>query len=409
MFIYDKFFLLLVCLLYLIGCTQNKFNFPKDGKEGFIDLSSIQFCGAFEFSDSAKKMYSLSPASSRAMYIISQMKDYSGISLDITICKGKVPNALATTIDNKKIIIYNEDFLDDIDKKSQTYFWQSVFILAHEVGHHLYEHTLASDTALRFQQELQADEFAGFILYRMGAPIEVSTWIMRTTNLQTPSGDKTHPPRQTRNAAIEKGWQKGYVQTFTIPVPPPPPFDSSENNNFIEDGYFDCSKLLENNQEIYGFHSDHTTGCKLDSLITTGAGIIDFLVNDSTVGPEIYRDTLIGVIMSLDKDDYNYNLGGFLKKTNARIRILKYNKQLNPLFKNYNLYVSDISCPSPLEGAWNFFTKTFKPGQWVKFKVIVENSTIITNTYRFSYLKFIAPPTEISNQIFSPFSKNYPK
>ena len=277
------------------------------------------------------------------------------------------------------------------------------------MGHHLYEHTLETNKSVRYKQELEADEFAGFILYRMGATKEVSSWIMKTSNLQTSSGNDTHPPRKSRTIAIEKGWEKGYAQTFTIPVPPPPAFDPKENDNFIENGSFECSQLLESDEVNYHFHSDNVSGCKLDFQISNGSGILDYFLKDSILGPQIYRDTLIGVILSLDKDVYNYDLGGFLEKTNARVRIYRYNRQLNPMFNNNNLYVTDVSCPSLTEGAWNYFTKTFKPGQWIKFKVIVENSTVMTNTYRFSYLKFISPPQEVSNQILSPFSKNYLK
>ncbi|WP_126247804.1 M48 family metalloprotease [Chitinophaga rhizosphaerae] len=395
--------------VFLAGCSSTPFKAPNDHAKGYIDLKTVKFCGAFPYSDSAKKRYELSPASDRALEIMRQIEEYSGISQDIAICQGKVSNALATTIDGRKIIIYSEDFMNDIDKVSRTVFWQSVYILAHETGHLLYDHRLAEDTATRFKQELQADEFAGFILYRMGASADYSTWIMNTSYLQNDDNLRTHPDRARRANAIDRGWQKGYIQAFTIPVPPPPRFYPESKHDFSPNGYCDCHQLLSHDS-IYRFHSDFMDGCELDSMITAGLGMVDYFITDSLVGPMIYRDTMVGVIIDLAKPEYEQELGGMLVHTDLKVRIFQYNRKLNPLFNNHNLYVTELHKPHAEEGFWNYFTTTVKPGQWIKFKVIVENATNIFPTYRFSYFEFIPPPSELNNPIiFSPFSKNIPK
>lgn len=399
---------LIMIFAALTACSQHAFKAPENGQDGYIQLASIPFCAAFGSDDSTMKKYKLEPASERAHYIVQEMEDYSGISMDIDIFKGMVPNALATTYNNKKIIVYNENFIEMLDKVSGSSFWQSIYILAHEIGHHLYAHVLAADTTIRYKQELQADQFAGFILYRMGAPEEMATWIMNTAYLQADHNQNTHPARPLRAAAISRGWQRGYQQAFNIPVPPPPPFDEEERNSFLSKKYFDCADLLSDSA-IYRYHTDLMNGCQLDSITTAGAGMIGYFMTDSIIGPEIFRDTLVGVILNLENPVYNLDLGGFLESTDARIRILKYNKQKNPLFNNDNLYVTDVFSPDKPEGGWNYFTKTFKPGQWLKFKVIVENASVITNTYRFSYLEFIAPPNDIPSQnLFSPLTKTLP-
>ncbi|UPK71385.1 hypothetical protein [Chitinophaga filiformis] len=396
----------LLFLCGLLACHQQRFVAPGTDNKGSIDLSLTPFCGALPFGDSAIKRYELTLASPRAQDVMRQLVEYSGIDLNIAIYQGKVPNALATTIDGQRVIIYNEDFIDEIDKVSRTFFWQSIFILSHETGHLLYGHVLSADTAVRYRQELEADEFAGFILYRMGADINASTWIMNSVHLQNDIDLRTHPSRERRAAAIDRGWQKGYTQAFTIPVPPPPPFDMQERNNFMPEGYCDCRDLLSSDS-IYRFHSDFTDGCGLDSMITVGEGMIDYFMSDSLVGPMVYRDTLIGVIIDLRNDEYEQDLGGMLESTDLKVRIFRYNRAVNPLFTNYNLYITDLQHPKPEEGAWNYFTKMVKPGQWIKFKVIVENATTMFNTYRFSYLEFIPPPKEVAGSIIlSPFSKN---
>ena len=78
-------------------------------------------------------------------------------------------------------------------------------LLAHEVGHHLNGHTIkrsGSKPAL----ELEADEFAGFVLRKMGASLEQSHEVMKY--IARTEASKTHPARASRMIAIENGWNK---------------------------------------------------------------------------------------------------------------------------------------------------------------------------------------------------------
>jgi hypothetical protein len=81
--------------------------------------------------------------------------------------------------------------------------------LAHEVGHHLEGHTVLG-TNSRPEIELEADEFAGFILCKMGASLEQAQLAMHY--IAEMKASKTHPGRIDRLAAIEKGWNKAEAQ-----------------------------------------------------------------------------------------------------------------------------------------------------------------------------------------------------
>jgi hypothetical protein len=76
-------------------------------------------------------------------------------------------------------------------------------LLAHEIGHHINGHTnrKGGDKLL---MELQADEFAGYVMHKLGATLlqaqNVMFYIARTED------SKTHPARNLRLLAIEKGW-----------------------------------------------------------------------------------------------------------------------------------------------------------------------------------------------------------
>jgi Zn-dependent protease with chaperone function len=81
-------------------------------------------------------------------------------------------------------------------------------LLAHEVGHHLNGHTLrrgGSKPAL----ELEADEFAGYILGQLGATLQQSQNVMNY--IAKDEASSTHPSRSSRMLAIEKGWDKAAV------------------------------------------------------------------------------------------------------------------------------------------------------------------------------------------------------
>ena len=78
-------------------------------------------------------------------------------------------------------------------------------MLAHEVGHHLNGHTIRRSGS-KPRLELEADEFAGFVLYKLGATLEQSQEVMKYIAGAKPS--KTHPARDARMIAIYKGWSK---------------------------------------------------------------------------------------------------------------------------------------------------------------------------------------------------------
>lgn len=88
--------------------------------------------------------------------------------------------------------------------------WHPIAILAHELGHHLCQHTtnrqLTSQLSL-VEIELQADEYAGRILYKLGASLEQSTSVMRTS-VVSESGSLSHPGRTARIEAVTRGYRE---------------------------------------------------------------------------------------------------------------------------------------------------------------------------------------------------------
>jgi len=147
-------------------------------------------------------------SSADAEKIVSDIMDAMGLESKFKIKSADVPNVEATIKHHERYILYNPGFVNKVNEVTKDK-WASIFILAHEVGHHLDGHTeagLRSCPAI----ELEADQFAGFVLCRMGATLHQSQLAMYY--ISDMASSKTHPGRLDRLAAIEKGWNKAQMQ-----------------------------------------------------------------------------------------------------------------------------------------------------------------------------------------------------
>src|SRR5213592_2970096 len=90
-----------------------------------------------------------------------------GLKPNFEIKEGNIPNAAAVIYNGKRYIVYNPQFISKLNAAAGTR-WAVVSVLAHEVGHHLNGHTLMN-TGSQPALEIEADEFSGFVLKKMGA------------------------------------------------------------------------------------------------------------------------------------------------------------------------------------------------------------------------------------------------
>src|SRR5205823_4509479 len=118
----------------------------------------------------------LFPATSEAKKAIQQILDVVGLRPNFEINAANVDNAAAIIYNGRRYILYNTKFMTDINTAAHTN-WAGISILAHEIGHHLNGHTL-SDQGSRPDLELEADEFSGFVLRKMGATLHEAQFAM---------------------------------------------------------------------------------------------------------------------------------------------------------------------------------------------------------------------------------------
>ena len=119
-----------------------------------------------------------------------------------------IDNAAAVVYSGKRFLLYNPDFLGAVNRAGHT-DWAGISILAHEMGHHLNGHTLRGGGS-QPADELEADEFSGFVLRKLGASLAQAQAAMATVSDDQDS--PTHPGRTPRLAAIGQGWQRANGQ-----------------------------------------------------------------------------------------------------------------------------------------------------------------------------------------------------
>lgn len=149
---------------------------------------------------SAQGFSSVSEAADIAKLIVKT----SGRPANFAITEAYVPNAVAVVHNDKRYVLYNPRFIDRLTVYAGTP-WAAVSVLAHEIGHHLLV-TETSQGTPKLATELQADEFSGFILQKLGATLEEAQAAMNT--LASDRATRTHPGKPDRLSSIAKGWNE---------------------------------------------------------------------------------------------------------------------------------------------------------------------------------------------------------
>jgi hypothetical protein len=141
-------------------------------------------------------------SSTEAKSVINEILKVVGLQPSFEIRSANIPNAAAIISSGKRYILYNPQFVAAIDRAAGNQ-WASIAILAHEIGHHLNGHTLMG-VGSQPTLELEADEFSGFVLRKMGASLTEAQSAMKiAADVRATS---THPAKDDRLTAIAEGW-----------------------------------------------------------------------------------------------------------------------------------------------------------------------------------------------------------
>lgn len=206
---------LILSLFFVFGCNDSnnedavKEEVTLSEKEGSTPQSKYDFviensCG-FDRSMINEKVYSFD-SDLEADNALKRIMRLTGLPANFEIRAASVDNACAVIkCDNSgncdRYILYNQEFMEKVKDETQTNY-SELAILAHEIAHHLSGHTLAN-TGSSYDMELEADKFAGFMLYKLGASIADAKKAYSSLNN---TGSSTHPPKTARIAALSNGW-----------------------------------------------------------------------------------------------------------------------------------------------------------------------------------------------------------
>lgn len=142
---------------------------------------------------------------SQVMVAAQDIVDHTGLRLNFEPAPAYVPSAMAYMGPNgARLLLYNPEFMTAVHDRVNP-DWGLISILAHEIGHHLQGHIFQNDADFH-RRELEADEFTGFVMFRMGASLAEAQVAIRM--LAQDFDVPTHPRRATRLAAIERGWRR---------------------------------------------------------------------------------------------------------------------------------------------------------------------------------------------------------
>lgn len=154
-------------------------------------------------------------ADGSAQKVVKKIMSVIGLKANFELRAANVPNAAAVMLNGKRFILYNPNYMNKINASTGSN-WAAISIFAHEIGHHLNGHTL-DNVGSRPQTELDADEFSGFVLHKMGAPLQDAQAVMAL--IASLKGSHTHPPKKERLAFIETGWNNASPATAVTAVP----------------------------------------------------------------------------------------------------------------------------------------------------------------------------------------------
>lgn len=125
-----------------------------------------------------------------------------------------INNAYATIVRNKRYIIYDNDFLENLDNYAGTK-WASISVLAHEMGHH-YKNHLVDQGGSTPPKEIEADYFSGYVMAKMGASLYEAKAAME--KIAATRGSTTHPAKADRLRSIGNGWNYAQGLNNTSPA-----------------------------------------------------------------------------------------------------------------------------------------------------------------------------------------------
>jgi hypothetical protein len=195
------------------------------------------------------------------------------------VCKG-INNAVAIKYNGVKYILLDVNWMESLKYGKND--WFHLFVIGHEMGHHLLKHTEKETTLLQESRknELAADEFGGYILGMYGASLDDINSLLINFSVDN-NKNSTHPSKNEREIAVKKGFNSSkknetsaLIQSLTKGVSfdltsLPYLLNSARNkfNSYLETNDKNIlSQAIESYQEAIRFSNDPQIAYELGAL-----------------------------------------------------------------------------------------------------------------------------------------------
>jgi hypothetical protein len=340
--------LTIIVIIVASSCKNrlsNKFIAPNGIGQGHLILHN-HVC-YFADADSIEKQtqIKIDAPSVRELEQITSIMEYTGLPQNFKIYRGNVDNALATIVNNKRYIIYNKDLFTTMDIMDRSY-WSSMFIIAHEIGHHLANNLSYTNNTM--VAELEADRFAGFILFKMGADSNEVINAVASNLISSTEDSESHPSKNKRIQTVKESWRTSYLLRCFSAIPPPihdhfseavgKPFNNDATQNNLEGfpvayhptGYNDY-QLVNNSWALskidslhkhllYDYRDSDSSIYQIFPSISRNYNGIIIDVQKKMLLPEFDDCVLLEIGILVTKIDPSYNFAGL--SVNQRYQFL---------------------------------------------------------------------------------------
>lgn len=222
-----------------------------------------------------------------------QIMSIIGLSRRFELVASDMPYAAAVVKNAKRYIYYNQQQMFELNQKLGSKY-ASLSILAHEIGHHIEGHTLTNGGSSP-ELEIEADRFSGHVMARMGASLTETCSAIN--HICPKEGSSTHPPRNTRLAAITNGWMEAQEMVTTGSK-------GQDAGSWIEEKQETADKIQYINIDSRGITLRNRALSPEEFRIANRKGIEDELINEETIIRNLYDGTSVRVLSTVGSTYY---------------------------------------------------------------------------------------------------------
>ncbi len=203
MLIKSKFIFVLFVFVF-VACNDDKILLNKDGNS----LNDEEYSSSIKDFGLSTDLSDDIAAYKTVVNIIRE----TGLSQNFVILPGDVERVKAYIEDNERVLEYNPDFMNKLQGDTN---WYGISVLARQIGHHLSEHELEGGIP-SIEEEIKADESAGFVLFKMGASLGEAITALESV-IKDESIHQKGIAKNTRISSLAKGWNNAKIlMTDTI-------------------------------------------------------------------------------------------------------------------------------------------------------------------------------------------------